>query len=71
VEIWRLDADHGNVLKAYDAIGRPAFPSREQITQLRNAGKPSPPEQSALKDGSLTITIPPHGLVLITTGASH
>jgi xylan 1,4-beta-xylosidase len=68
VEIWRLDADHGNVIKAYDAMGRPAFPSREQIVKLREAGKASPPETSALKDGSLTIAIPPQGFVLITTG---
>lgn len=67
VEIWRLDADHGNVIKTYDAMGRPAFPTREQIVKLREAGKASPPETSALKNGSLTISIPPQGLVLLTT----
>jgi len=66
IQIWRLDADHGNVLKTYDAMGRPAFPTRDQIAKLREAGKPSPPESSTLKHGSLTITIPPQGLVLIT-----
>ena len=64
-EVWRLDADHGNVIKAYDAMGRPAFPSRDQIVQLRAAGKASPPEHTALEDGTLTITVPPQGLVLI------
>jgi xylan 1,4-beta-xylosidase len=68
VEIWRLDADHGNVIKTYDAMGRPAFPSRAQITKLRDAGRPSPPESASLKNGTLTITIPPQGLVLIITG---
>jgi xylan 1,4-beta-xylosidase len=68
VRIERLDADHGNVVKTYDAIGRPAFPSREQIVQLRAAGKPSPPENESLKDGSLTIHVPSQGLVLITIG---
>jgi xylan 1,4-beta-xylosidase len=67
VQIWRLDADHGNVLKTYDAMGRPAFPTRDQIVKLREAGKPSPPETSSLKNGTLTITIPPQGLVLVTT----
>jgi xylan 1,4-beta-xylosidase len=74
VEIWRLDADHGNVIKTYDAMGRPAFPSRDQIIQLRAAGKPSPPEKATLKNSSLSITIPPQGLVLITIAsakASH
>ena len=68
IEIWRLDADHGNVIKTYDAMGRPAFPTRDQIAKLREAGKPSPPEPSSLKNGTLSITIPPQGLVLITTG---
>jgi xylan 1,4-beta-xylosidase len=65
VKLWRLDADHGNVIKTYDAMGRPAFPTREQITQLRAAGKPSPPQSLALKNQTLTVSIPPQGLVLI------
>jgi xylan 1,4-beta-xylosidase len=65
VQLWRLDADHGNVIKTFDAMGRPAFPTRDQITQLRAAGKASPPQNLALKSGELTITIPPQGLVLI------
>jgi len=65
VQIWRLDADHGNVIKTYDAMGRPAFPTREQITQLRAAGKLSPSQSLALKNGILTVSIPPQGLILI------
>lgn len=65
VQIWRLDADHGNVIKTYDAMGRPAFPTHDQILQLRAAGKPSPPQTVALKNGSFTVSIPPQGLVLI------
>jgi xylan 1,4-beta-xylosidase len=66
--ILRLDEDHGNVIKTYDSMGRPAFPSRDQIKKLREAGKPSPPEYALLKDGSLTIQVPPQGLVLVTIG---
>jgi xylan 1,4-beta-xylosidase len=69
VQLWRLDADHGNVMKTFDAMGRPAFPSREQITQLRAAGKPFPPQNLALTNGALTITVPPQGLVLIKLSA--
>ena len=64
--LWRLDADHGNVLKAYDAMWRPAFPSRDQIKKLRDAGKPTPAQVETLNRGSLTIQIPPQGLVLVT-----
>jgi xylan 1,4-beta-xylosidase len=64
--ILRLDEEHGNVIKAYDSMGRPEFPSRDQIKKLREAGKPSPPEQSELKNNSLTIQVPSQGLVLLT-----
>jgi xylan 1,4-beta-xylosidase len=68
IQIWRLDADHGNVIKSFDAMGRPPFPSREQISTLRAASQPSQPELTALKGGSVSITIPPQGLVLIKVG---
>jgi xylan 1,4-beta-xylosidase len=71
VMIWRLDADHGNVVKTFDAMGRPATPSREQLAKLKEAGKPSPSERGALKNGKLSISIPPQGLVLITVRASN
>jgi xylan 1,4-beta-xylosidase len=70
VQIWRLDADHGNVVNAYDAMDRPAFPTRDQIVKLRAAGRPSPPQNTALKNGSLTLSVPPQGLVLIKV-SSH
>ena len=66
--ILRLDEGHGNVVKAYDTMGRPPFPSRKQISELREAGKAAQPERTALKKGSLTIQVPPQGLVLITIG---
>jgi xylan 1,4-beta-xylosidase len=69
LQLWRLDADHGNVIKTYDAMGRPAFPTRDQIAQLRAAGKPSPPQSLKLSNGVLAITVPPHGLVLIRLAA--
>jgi xylan 1,4-beta-xylosidase len=64
-QLWRVDADHGNVLKTYDAMGRPAILTRDQIVKLREAAKPSPPEQITLKGGSLTVNIPPQGLVVL------
>ncbi len=70
VELWRLDAEHGNVMREFDAMGRPAAPTREQIVKLQEAGKPSPPEHGVLKNGRLSISIPTQGLVLITVGKS-
>ena len=65
VMIERLDQDHGNVVKAFDRMGRPATPSREQIAELRAAGKAAPAERAMLKSGMLQLTVPPQGLVLI------
>ena len=66
VKVWQLDADHGNVIKAFDAMGRPATPSREQILQLREAGKLPAPKEMRLASGALILTIPPQGLTVLT-----
>lgn len=63
--LLRVDEDHGNVIKAYDAMGRPAFPSREQIKKLRMAGQAAAPEQISLQNGDLTIEVPPQGLAVV------
>jgi xylan 1,4-beta-xylosidase len=65
VRLWRLDADHGNVIKAFDAIKRPAFPSRRQIDLLRAAAQLSAPEQTVLQAGMVEVTVPKHGLALL------
>jgi len=65
VLLWRLDREHGNVLKAYDAMGRPAFPSRQQLAALRAAGRQPPAETVRLAAGRLSVNVPTHGLVLL------
>ena len=61
----RLDADHGSVLKAYGAMGKPAYPTQAQIEQLRRAANLAPPEALQLRQGQFTTTLPAHGLALI------
>ncbi len=63
--VWRLDATHGNVIALYDRMGRPAFPSRSQIAQLRAAGQPAATQQFAVHDGKLALSVPPQGLVVV------
>jgi xylan 1,4-beta-xylosidase len=69
VEVLRVDPDHGNVLKAFDAMGRPAGDlTANQITQLRAASAMSPPEHLHLNHGKLTLTVPAHGLAVVLIG---
>jgi xylan 1,4-beta-xylosidase len=65
-EVWRVDDDHGNVLKAFDAMGRPPGDlTQAQVAQLRAAGKMSPPEKVHLDGGKLHLTVPAHGLAIV------
>jgi xylan 1,4-beta-xylosidase len=69
VELWRVDDNHSNVLKAFDAMGRPAGDlTQEQIKQLRAAGAMSAPEHLHLRNGKLHVTVPAHGLALVVVG---
>jgi len=70
VQLWQVDADHGNAVKAYDAMGRPATPSRKQIAELQEAGKLPPPQQVLLTNGALTIVLPAQGLAVVTVQES-
>jgi xylan 1,4-beta-xylosidase len=65
-EVWRVDDDHGNVLKAFDAMGRPPGDlTQQQVARLRAAGEMSPPERMHLDRGKLHLTVPVHGLAVV------
>ena len=63
--LWRVDDRHGNVLQAYDAMGRPAWPTPVQIAILRRAGRQAPPERIRLNQGQIQLRVPQHGLALL------
>ena len=65
VQVTRLDAEHGDVHKAYQAMGSPRFPTREQVEKLRTSARLAPPEMHDTKNASLTIAVPSQGLVLL------
>ncbi len=66
VEVWRVDDDHGNVLKAFDAMGRPLGDlTREQIAALKAAGAMAPAERTHLIKGDLRLTVPAHGIAVL------
>jgi xylan 1,4-beta-xylosidase len=63
--IYRLDADHGSLLKAYAAMGSPIYPTSEQLEKLKTAAKLPPPENASIKDGRLQLHLEPEALLLI------
>jgi xylan 1,4-beta-xylosidase len=66
VEVYRVDETHGNVLAAFNAMGRPPGDlTREQIVALRKAGAMAPPERMALKGGKMTLMVPAYGLAVV------
>jgi xylan 1,4-beta-xylosidase len=63
--ISRVDAHHGDTLDAYNAMGKPRYPTQAQIKQLRQAADPGKPGTEKLENDGLTVTVPPSGLALI------
>ena len=69
VRVFRVDGDHGNVLAAFDAMGRPAGALPPvQLAKLRRAGQLSAPEHLRLNHGDLELTVPAHGLAVVVLG---
>lgn len=68
--IRRVDAQHGNPLAAWIRMGRPPYPTRAQIAELKRAADPGPPQTVRLERGSdgvatLTLNLPRDGLALV------
>jgi xylan 1,4-beta-xylosidase len=63
--VTRLDSNHGSVLNAYAAMGKPASPTEVQIEQLRRAAILPPPETLQIRQDRITTMLPAHGLALI------
>jgi xylan 1,4-beta-xylosidase len=63
--VYRVDADHGSLLKAYAAMGSPAYPTSTQIQTLRQAAQLPSPESTPIRNGQITLQLAPDALVLI------
>jgi len=61
----RVDAQHGDTLGAWKAMGSPDYPSLAQIAKLKQVGTLGPPEPAMLAGGTLTIKLPPSGLAVV------
>jgi xylan 1,4-beta-xylosidase len=68
VLIERVDHEHGDVLAAYEKMGSPMYPSKQQLQQLRDVEKPEAPKVEHLHGGRLTVTVPAQGLAVMEIG---
>ena len=63
-----VDAQHGSPLTAWEAMGRPAFPTRHQVQVLREAAVLQDAATRDLASGdpaTLSLTLQPHALALV------
>ena len=65
VMLYRLDADHGNVLPAYAAMGSPVDPTQPQYESLRKAAELPPPQVLKMSGNEILLTLPPKALDLV------
>ena len=63
--VYRVDADHGSLLKTYASMGSPAYPTPAQILTLRQASQLPTPETFAIRNGQIALRLAPDALVLI------
>jgi xylan 1,4-beta-xylosidase len=65
VSIQELDAEHGNVLKAYKAMGEPIDPTPDQVDKLNEQTELPAPSLTKLTSGRIAIHLSPNALALI------
>jgi xylan 1,4-beta-xylosidase len=67
-QIYRVDSGHGSLLKANADMHDPAHPTQQQIEALRRAAQLPPSEGLMIRQGHLSLDIPPKGLVILEIG---
>ena len=63
--VWRLDAQHGDVLAEYERMGSPSYPSKAELEKLHAIDLNATAESVAIKNSQLNLDIPAKGLVVI------
>jgi xylan 1,4-beta-xylosidase len=59
-----VDAEHGDTLAAWKAMGSPKYPTRQQVEALQRAAEIGPPQKVPVRDHRLTLVLPPMGLAV-------
>lgn len=62
---YRIDEDNGNPLGAWKAMGAPAQPSAEQLTQLMTAAEAGNRTAKVTPEGTVSVELPPNSAVVL------
>ena len=65
IGISRVDDEHGNTLALYEKMGKPRYPTQDQIRDLRENSRLPDPAYDELTDGTYTLSLPVNGLAVI------
>jgi len=65
MRIQMVDREHGSSLEAWEALGRPSTPTREQIARLRAAAQMAAPAAAPLKRGGIDVHLEPYALAVV------
>jgi xylan 1,4-beta-xylosidase len=69
VRITRVDNTSGDFHHAYEAMGSPAYPTTEQIAELKQKSELRTPEVVHMNsERQISVSIPPNGLALLEIG---
>jgi len=63
--ISRVDQEHGDTLSLYEKMGKPRYPTEDQIRDLRENSRLPDPAYDELTDGSYILQLPVNGLAVI------
>ena len=61
----RVDAQHGDTLDAWKAMGSPQYPTLDQLAALNKVGTLGAPEPVAIAGGKMVLRIPSSGLAVV------
>ena len=65
VSVLQLDQEHGNVMSAYEAMGKPQYPTQAQIDALNDKGSLRAPRKITLQNGSAQFELTPNELLIL------
>jgi xylan 1,4-beta-xylosidase len=66
--VTSIDMMRGSALPAWQSMGSPEYPTAAEVQKLRDAAVLPAAEERPIRNGELTIDLPPSGLALVEVG---